>query len=72
MEVVEARGISLGILDVLHFVLDVLPKQVIITIVKEIASKIKKSLLMAYLPFLQSRPPTAAINSTKQIAKAAQ
>ena len=48
----EARGSSSGILDVLHFLLNVLPKQVRITTVKDIASKSKKSLLMAFLPFL--------------------
>jgi hypothetical protein len=63
MELMKALGISSGILSVLRFVLDVLPKQVRITIVKEIASKRKKSLLMAYLPFLQrliSRAKAAA------------
>ena len=52
MEVMEARGISSGILDFLRFVLDVLPMQVSITINKVIASKSKKSLRMAHLPFL--------------------
>ena len=52
MEVMEARGISSGILDFLRFVLDVLPMQVRITINKVIASKSKKSLRMAHLPFL--------------------
>ena len=52
MEVMEARGISSGILDFLRFVLDVLPMQVKITMNKVIASKSKKSLRMAHLPFL--------------------
>ena len=68
----EARGISSGILDFLRFVLGVLPMQVSNTVNMVIASKSKKSLRMAHLPFLLKVPAHTSYNLyDKQIARAA-